>query len=36
MYTKYRKMGIKNYFLDGYVEKLIALRNKIEITLINQ
>ena len=36
IYTKYRKMGIKNYFLDGYVEKLIALRNKIEITLINQ
>ncbi len=36
MYTKYRKMGIKNYFLDGYVEKLIALRNKIEIILTNQ
>lgn len=36
IYTKYRKMGIKNYFLDGYVEKLIELRNRIEITLINQ
>ena len=30
MYTKYRKMGIKNYFLDGYEEKLIELRNRIE------
>ena len=35
MYTKYRKMGIKNYFLDGYEEKLIELRNRIEKTLIN-
>ena len=23
MYSKYRKMGIKNYFLDGYEEKLM-------------
>ena len=30
IYTKYRKMGIKNYFLDGYEEKLIELRNRIE------
>ena len=36
MYTKYRKMGIKNYFLDGYEEKLIELRNRIEKTLINK
>ena len=36
MYTKYRKMGIKNYFLDGYEEKLIELRNRIEKVLINQ
>ena len=36
MYTKYRKMGIKNYFLDGYEEKLIELRNRIEKILINQ
>ena len=36
IYTKYRKMGIKNYFLDGYEEKLIELRNRIEKTLINK
>ena len=36
IYTKYRKMGIKNYFLDGYEEKLIELRNRIEKILINQ
>ena len=36
MYSKYRKMGIKNYFLDGYEEKLIELRNRIEKTLINK
>ena len=36
MYSKYRKMGIKNYFLDGYEEKLIELRNRIEKILINQ
>ena len=36
MYTKFRKMGIKNYFLDGYEEKLIELRNRIEKILINQ
>ena len=36
MYTKYRKMGIKNYFLDGYEEKLIELRNRIEKILINK
>ena len=36
MYSKYRKMGIKNYFLDGYEEKLIGLRNRIEKILINQ
>jgi len=36
MYTKYRKMGIKNYFLDGYEEKLIELRNRIEKVLINK
>ena len=36
IYTKYRKMGIKNYFLDGYEEKLIELRNRIEKVLINQ
>ncbi len=35
IYSKYRKMGIKNYFLDGYVEKLMELRNIIEKTLIN-
>ena len=36
MYSKFRKMGIKNYFLDGYEEKLIELRNRIEKILINQ
>ena len=36
MYSKYRKMGIKNYFLDVYEEKLIELRNRIEKILINQ
>ena len=36
IYSKYRKMGIKNYFLDGYEEKLIELRNRIEKILINQ
>ena len=35
IYSKYRKMGIKNYFLDGYVEKLMELRNIIEKKLIN-
>ena len=29
-------LGIKNYFLDGYEEKLIELRNRIEKVLINQ
>ncbi len=36
MYSKFRKMGIKNYFLNGYEEKLIELRNRIEKILINQ
>ena len=36
IYTKYRKMGIKNYFLSGYLEELIELRNSIEKELASK
>ena len=36
IYTKYRKMGIKNYFLSGYLEELVELRISIEKELASK